>query len=271
VSEMQNTITGNESACEILRLALKAVAHKQRSNHHLAVENRDGIPYLSFQAELKNNRGAFECSYRLDGMAQQLFASSQDVYEEFERELFGFGDRERVIRFLAFNAIYAELEGLVSNQIAIMDETFDESVLLTAGILYKSLAMAGDDKLKFACTQQAAKLRQKALKTSSKRKGDRLTRALNAGGFLRLSISGRPTGPSQNRPVYSKSDLIVRLTRAIRQAYEGSGQTNKEAVARVLCYPNGKLLFRDLKRYGILTKERNWRVLIRDICDAVLE
>lgn len=235
-------ISGEESISEIIELALEAFSDDYKHLPYTGIISRDGVPHLVLKVKLKNKLGEVVYFYRVDEVAQQLFAECERIHDEFAENLHSFTSRDKLVRLLAFNAISGMLRGLVYNQVGLPQETLNETLLITSGIVFKSLAAAyketdAADEMEKACKAGLAKLLNETLKLSTKKKRKYLVGLLNAAPSLKFSVAGRPRGTKKRRAEKERerADFIKKIEKVYAALHSAEGKPpTKTRVAKEL-------------------------------------
>jgi len=241
--------TGDESPTDVMRLAIDYFSNSQAVKRLGAViVYQDSIPFLLFQATVKNELGEFTSTYRLDKMLLNVFPACEAMYSEADsNQLFGESEdggkgRKGLVCSLAMHAMTTMLMRLILLQLILFQENFDETMALTASTLFGALAgihkQVGDDKVVRAANKAVKKLMQSCVDATANRRRELQIKLINSLPSLNIPTGvGRPKGSTKPEDVKAQeaAELEKKIEETIRKLLSAKGKMpTKTAVAKEL-------------------------------------
>jgi hypothetical protein len=241
--------TGDETPTDVMRLAIDYFSNNQAVNGLGAVITyQNGIPFLQFQATVKDDLGEFAGLYRLDKMLLNVFPACEAIYSEaHSNHLFGEEDdggkgRNIIVRLLALHAMTTMLMRLILLQLVLFQENLDETMALTASTLFGMFADAhkavGNDKVVRAANKAVKELMQSCVDATANRRRDLQVTLINALPTLNIPTGvGRPKGSTKPEDIKAQeaAEYEKKVEAAIRKLISPQGKMpTKKAVAKEL-------------------------------------
>src|SRR5260221_377068 len=181
---MSDSFSREESFAHVLKIVLETDFSSDEiklGNTSATIVYQDDIPFLRFQAQVKNELGECVCYYRLDKMLALVFSECEATCRDaHERGYFGICDEialQRTVRHVARYAMNMMLRRLMLLQLAMFQENFDDTMFLTVGILLRGISRAFQEHENSELINQEANagirtLLEKTIEMATKRKRD---------------------------------------------------------------------------------------------------
>jgi len=234
---MSPDFTGNETPSDVLKTVLTNFS--QPGNAEIVYEG--DIAYLKVYSDTPTE---FVCIYRLDKLLLPLFADCETLCDHYISV--GYIDsasRERVVRMLAYVAMWHWLNGFVIHHLHIFLESSDEARFLTESVFLQSFTSVhskpeNQDRVSRTLSLSARQALDKVMKTITKRRRDFLAGYLNKLPLLTVPVGvGRPEGSVKSSDEKRKeaAKFEAKIEETILALHAASGRIpTKTAVAEAL-------------------------------------
>lgn len=238
---MHPEFTGSESPSDILELVLDRYSETSRSYSQIVYDGE--VPYLVYTMP-HNDPPVFIGRYRLDKILLGFFPQCEELFDHFAKaDLVDEGERESLIRLIAFTAMSGMLDRLILLQLSLLEDNFHDTAVLSFATFLHALAKARQTPT----TQEGVKKSirnavrvelNKRVKMTAKQKREFLIGFINTHPLLKIPTRvGRPDGsiksPKQKEETAQKFADEIEV--AVRNLYEKSNNIpTRTAVARFL-------------------------------------